>query len=171
MCRKLVWPKINFFSIQWNNTHESVLQRINLWGWGSGGVGRKRGHASPLTPPLANILLLLLEDVYHKLTVFFCATICFLWERTYTEAEVPILWPPDVKSWLIGKDPDAGKDWGQEENRMTEDEMVGRHHHLNGHESEQIPRDSEGQGSLAYCSPCGCKVQRVRHNWATIQQQ
>ena len=57
-------------------------------------------------------------------------------ERTDSEAETPILWPPDVKSWLIWKDPDAGKDWGQEEKGMTEDEMVGWHHRLNGHEFE-----------------------------------
>ena len=56
--------------------------------------------------------------------------------RTDVEAETPILWPPDAKSWLIGKDHDAGKDWGQEEKGMTEDEMVGWHHQLNGHESE-----------------------------------
>ena len=55
--------------------------------------------------------------------------------RTAVEAETPILWPPDAKSWLIWKDPDAGKDWGQEEKGMTEDEMVGWHHRLNGHES------------------------------------
>ena len=59
-------------------------------------------------------------------------------ERTDAEAEAPILWPPDVKSWLIGKDPDAGKEWGQETKGVTEDEMVGWHHRLNGHEFEQI---------------------------------
>ena len=68
------------------------------------------------------------------------------------EAEAPILRPPDAKSWLIGKDPDAGKDWGQEEKGETEDEMVGWHHLLNGHELEQAPGDS-GQGSLTCCSP------------------
>ena len=57
-------------------------------------------------------------------------------ERTDAEAETPILWPPDAKNWLTGKDPDAGKDWGQEEKGMTEDEMVGWHHWLNGHELE-----------------------------------
>ena len=77
--------------------------------------------------------------------------------RTDAEAEAPLLWPADVKSWLIGKDPDAGKDWGQEVKGMTEDEMVGWHHWLNGHELEQTPRDSEGQGSLECCSPCGHK--------------
>ena len=74
-----------------------------------------------------------------------------------TDAEAPILWPPDVKSQLIGKDPNAGKDWGQEEKRATEDEMIGWHHRLNEYESEQSPGDGEGQGSLACCSPWGCK--------------
>ena len=77
--------------------------------------------------------------------------------RTDAGAEAPILWPPDGNSQLIGKDPDAVKDWGQEEKRVTEDEMVGWHHWLNGHEFEQTPGDSEGQGSLACCSPWGCK--------------
>ena len=69
--------------------------------------------------------------------------------RTDAEAETPILWPPDVKNWLIVKDPDAGKDWRQEEKGMTEDEMVGWHRRLDGHEFEQTPGDSERQGSLA----------------------
>ena len=76
--------------------------------------------------------------------------------RTDDEAEALILWS-DAKSWLTGKDPDAGKDWGQEEKETTEDEMVGGHVQLNGHEFEQIPGDSEGQGSLACCSPWGYK--------------
>ena len=78
-------------------------------------------------------------------------------ERTDAEVEAPVLWPPDVKGQLIEKDPDAGKDWGQEEKGMTEDEMVGWHHRLNGHESEETLGDSEGQGTLARCSPWGCK--------------
>ena len=77
--------------------------------------------------------------------------------RTDAEAEAPKLWPPDMKSWLIGKDPDARKDRSQEEKGMTEDEVVGWHHELNGHESEQAPGDSEKQGSLLYCSPWGHK--------------
>ena len=68
---------------------------------------------------------------------------------------LPILWPPNVKSQLTGKDPDAGKDWGREEKGMTEDEMVGWHHLLNGHEFEQTPGDSVEQRSLACCSPWG----------------
>ena len=68
-----------------------------------------------------------------------------------------IFWPPDLKHWLIGKDPDAGKDWRPEEPGATEDEMVGWHHWLNGHEFEQALGDGEGQGSLACCSPWCCK--------------
>ena len=75
--------------------------------------------------------------------------------RTDGEAEAPILWPPDVKSWLIRKDPDAGKDWKQEETGTTEDEMVGWHHELNGHECEQTAGDEYGQGSLVCCNPWG----------------
>ena len=77
--------------------------------------------------------------------------------RTDAEAEVVTLWPPNVKSWLIGKDPDGGKDWGQEEKGMTEDEMVGWCHWLNGHEFEQTPGDSEGQRRLASYNPRSCK--------------
>ena len=69
--------------------------------------------------------------------------------RTAAEAKAPVLWPHDANNWLTGKDPDAGKDWGQEEKRATENEMVGWHHHLNGHEFEQILGDSQSQGSLA----------------------
>ena len=70
-----------------------------------------------------------------------------------TDAEASILWPSDVKSQLIGKDPDAGKDWRQEEKGTAEDEMLGWHHQLNGHEFEQTPGDSEGWGSLECCIP------------------
>ena len=77
--------------------------------------------------------------------------------RTDVEAETPILWSPDTKSWLIGKDPDAGDDWKWEEKGTTEDEMVGWHHQLNGHEFEQIPGVGDGQGGLACCSPWGRK--------------
>ena len=75
--------------------------------------------------------------------------------RSDYEAVAPILWPPDAKNWLTGKDPDAGKDWRQEEKGTTEDEMVGWHHWLNEHEFEQTPGDGEGQGSLVWRSPWG----------------
>ena len=75
--------------------------------------------------------------------------------RTDPKAEAPIICPPDVKSWLIGKDSDAGQDWGQEEKWVMEIKMVGWHHRFNGHEYEQTPGDGEGQGSLVCCSPWG----------------
>ena len=74
-----------------------------------------------------------------------------------TDVEASILWPPDAKNWLSGKDPDAGKDWRQQEKGTTEDEMVGWHHQLNGHEFEQVLGVGDGQGSLVWCSPCSCK--------------
>ena len=77
--------------------------------------------------------------------------------RTDAEAETPTLWPPDAKNWLIGEDPDAGKDGMQEEKGMTEDKVVGWHHWLDGPEFEQAPGDSEGQRSLLCCSPCDRK--------------
>ena len=83
--------------------------------------------------------------------------------RTEAEVEAPILWPPNVKNWLIGKDLDAGKDWRQEEKGMTEDEMFGWHHQLNGHEFEQAPWDGEGQGGLKCCSPWGHKACVLSH--------
>ena len=84
--------------------------------------------------------------------------------RSDDEAETPIIWPPDAKNWLIRKDPDAGKDWRQEEKGMTEDEMVGWHHRIDGHDSEQALGAGDGQGSLVCCSPWG---RRVGHDWAT----
>ena len=77
--------------------------------------------------------------------------------RTDAEAEALILWPPGVKNWLIGKDPDAGKDWGQEKMGAAEDEMVGWHYPLSGREFEQTPGDSEGQGGLVCCNTQGNK--------------
>ena len=77
--------------------------------------------------------------------------------RTDGEAETPILWPPDAKCWLIGKDPDPGKDWGQEEKGMTEDEKAGGHHQLYGHGFGWTLGVGDGQGGLAFCNSCGCK--------------
>ena len=87
--------------------------------------------------------------------------------RTDAEAEIPLLWPPDVKKWLIWKDPDEGKDWRQEEKGTTEDDMFGWHHWLNEREFEQVPGVGDGQGSLACCSPWGCKESDMteRLNW------
>ena len=77
--------------------------------------------------------------------------------RNDAKAETPVLWPPHAKSWLIGRDSDAGKDWGQEEKGMTEDEMAGWHHRLDGLEFEWTPGVGDGQGGLACCSSWGRK--------------
>ena len=77
--------------------------------------------------------------------------------RTDAKAETPILWLPHAKSWLIGKDSDARRDWGQEEKGTTEDEMAGWHHRLDGHEFEWNPVVGDGQGVLAFCNSRGCK--------------
>ena len=87
-----------------------------------------------------------------------------------TDAEAPILQLPDLNSQLVGKDPDAGRDWWQEKKRVTEDEMVGWHHWLNGHESGQTLGDGEGQGSLAFCSPRGCKELDTTNQTTTMRQ-
>ena len=90
--------------------------------------------------------------------------------RTDAKAEVPF-WPPDAKNWLIGKDPDAGKDWRQEKKGMTEDETVGWHHQLNGHEFEHAPGVGDGQGSLVCCSPWGLKESDTTEqmNWTELK--
>ena len=87
--------------------------------------------------------------------------------KTDAKDETPILWPPDANNWLIWKDPDAGKDWRQEEKGMTEVEMAGWHHWLDGHEFEQAPGVGDGQGSLECCSPWSRKEVDVTEwlNW------
>ena len=86
------------------------------------------------------------------------------------EAETPILWPPDVKNWLLGKDPDIGKDWRQEKKATAENEMVGWHHRLNGYELEQAPGAGDGQGSPVCCSPWGHKESDTAEqlNWTEL---
>ena len=91
--------------------------------------------------------------------------------RTDVEAEAPVLWPPDVKNWLIRKDLDSGKDWRQEEKGTTEDEIVGWHHRLNGYESEQAAGNGEGEGSLVCCSPKGHKESSNNNNNETTKEQ
>ena len=90
--------------------------------------------------------------------------------RTDAEAEAPIFWPPDVKNWLVGKDPDDGKDWRQEEKGITEVEMVEWYHWLNGHEFDWTPGVGDAQGDLACCSPWGCKKSDMieRLNWTEL---
>ena len=91
--------------------------------------------------------------------------------RTDAETETPILWPPDAKNWLTGKDPETGKDWRREEKGTIEDEMVGWHHQFNGHEFEQVPGDGEGQGGLVCCSPWGHKELDMTEwlNWTELR--
>ena len=90
--------------------------------------------------------------------------------RTDFEAETPVLWPPHAKSWLIGKDPDAGRDWEQEEKGTTEDEMAGWHHRFDGHKFEWTPGVGDGQGILACCDSWGRKESDTteRLNWLNI---
>ena len=90
--------------------------------------------------------------------------------RTDAKAETPVLWPPHAKGWLIGKDSDAGRDWGQEEKGTTEDEMAGWHHRLDGHESEWTPGVGDGQGSLVCYNSWGCKELDMteRLNWTEL---
>ena len=90
--------------------------------------------------------------------------------RNDAKAEIPVLWPPHVKSWLIGKDSDAGRDWGQEEKGTTEDEMAGWHHQLDGREFEWTLGVDDGQGGLVCCSSWGCKESDMteRLNWIEL---
>ena len=90
--------------------------------------------------------------------------------RNNAEVETPVLWPPHAKSWLIGKDSDAGRDWGQEEKGRTEDEMAGWHHRLDGPEFEWTPGDGDGQGGLACCDSWGRKESDMteRLNWTEL---
>ena len=92
--------------------------------------------------------------------------------RNDVKAETPVLWPSHVKSWLIGKDSDAGRDWGQEEKGTTEDEMVGWHHWLDGHESGWTPGVGDGQGGLVCCNSWGLKESDTteRLNWTELNQ-
>ena len=91
-------------------------------------------------------------------------------ERNDAKAEIPALWPPHAKSWLIGKDPDAGRDWGQEEKGTTEDEMAGWHHRLNGRKSEWTPGVGDGQGGLVCCDSWGRKGldETEQLNWTEL---
>ena len=95
---------------------------------------------------------------------------CIFRGRTDAETETPVLWPPDEKNWLTWKETDAGKDWRQEEKGMTEDEMVGWHHWLIGHEFEQALGVGDGQGGLACCSPWGHKELDITEqlNWTEL---
>ena len=120
---------------------ENLPAMQETWVWSLGGRSPGEGNGCPLQHSC-------LEDSKGNQPWIFTGK---------TDAEASILWPPDAKSQLIGKDPDAGKDWGQEEKKVAEDEMTGWHHWLNGHEFEQTLGDGGGQASLACSSLWGCK--------------
>ena len=94
-------------------------------------------------------------------------TVRVFFGRNDAKAETPVLWPPHAKSWLIGKDSDAGRDWGQEEKGMTEDDLAGWHHWLDGHEFEWTPGVGDGQGVLVCCNSWGRKESDMNEqlNW------
>ena len=96
---------------------------------------------------------------------------CVFFGKNDAKAETSVVWPPHAKSWLIGKDSDAGRDWGHEEEGTTEDEMAGWHHRLNGHEFEWTPGVDDGQGGLAHCNSWGRKESDMteRLNWTELK--
>ena len=120
---------------------------FELWCWESPWTARRSNQS-------------ILKEISHLIFI----------GRTDVEAETPILWPPDAKSWLIWKDPDVGKDWGHEEKGMTEDEMVGWHHQLNGHGFGWTPGVGDGQGALACYGSCSRKESDTteRLNWTEL---
>ena len=105
----------------------------------------------------------------HKIPYWVLYIHHLIW--TLSQAETPVLWPPDAKSWLIGKDSDAGRDWGQEGKGTTENEMAGWHHWLDGHEFEWTPGVGDGQGGLACCDSWGRKesVMTERLDWTELK--
>ena len=120
-----------------------------------------------------NIVIVLL---YQALKLVYLFNIC-MWKpkskgRTKnleeSKAETPVLWPPHAKSWLIGKDSDAGRDWGQDEKGTTEDEMAGWHHGFDGSESEWTPGDGDEQGGLECCNSWVTKSQTRLSNWTKL---
>ena len=153
LVKAVVFPVVMYGCESWT-IKKAKCQRIDavkLWCW-------RRLLRVPWTSGRSN------QSILKEITWIFTG-------RTDAEAEAPVLWPLDVKSRLIGKDPGAGKDWRQEEKGPTEDEMVGWHHRLNGHGFEQAPEAGVGQGSLAYCCPWGSEELDTteRRNWTEVR--
>ena len=149
LVKAMAFPVVMYRYDSWTikKAEGQIIDAFKLWCW-------RRLFESPLDCKE-------IQPVNHK------GNECWIFiGRTDAEAEVPILWPPDAKSWLIGKDSDAGKDWRQEEKGTTENEMVGWHHQLNGHEFELALGDSEGECMQPFVLQ-SMKFQRVRHDWAT----
>ena len=132
---KMVFPVVMYVCESWTikKAEHQRTDAFELWCW-------RRLLRVPWTARRSN------KSILKEINWIFI-------RRTDTEAEAPIFGPPDVRSLFTRKDPDARKNGGQEEKRVTEDEMVGWHHWINGHEFEQAPEDSKGQGSLVLCSP------------------
>ena len=129
-----------------------------------------RKNCSEFYSDLNSVILIQFNSLYHKIisvTIFRENWVFF--GRTDAKAETPVLWPPHAKSWLIGKDPDAGRDWGQEEKGTTEDEMAGWHHWLDEHESGWTSGVGDGQGGLV-CDSWGRKESDTteRLNWTEL---
>ena len=127
---------------------------------------KRRSSSSSMMDPFLSIIDILTYffQVYSSLLISSFSVISFcIFILIWHWKMISILWPPDAKNWLTGKDPDAGKDWRQEEKGTTEDEMVGWQHWLDGHEFEYTPGAGDGQGSLACCRTWGCK------EWDTTQ--
>ena len=142
LVKAMVFPGVMHGCVSWT-IKKSECRRTNafeVWCW-------RRLLKAPWTGRRSN------QSILKEISSEYILEGLMLWLK------LPILWLPDAKSWLTGKDPDAGKDWRQEEKGMTEDEMVGWHHWLNGHEFEQAVEDGEGQRSLVCCSPWGHKEQ------------
>ena len=166
---------VNFF--KWSPTQrQRSLQVLYLWKIIFPGESKNHKHSLLSTSRsfhwqillglkietkfVLNILVRVQIRKTEVISIFYCLSKCLrvrgeqFWVfigRTDAEAETPILWPPHVKSWLTGKDSDAGRDWGQEEKGTTEDEMAGWHHWLNRREFEWTPGVGDGQGGLACC--------------------
>ena len=134
----------------WEKAEHRRIDAFKLWCW-------RRLLRVPWTARRSNQSIL--KEINHEYSFEY-----YIWI-----SEASILWPPEVKSQLPGKDPDAGKDWAQEEKGTTEDEMAGWHHRLNGHAFDQTPGDGKEQGSLACCSPSGPEESET--TWQLKQQQ
>ena len=145
LVKAMVFPVVRYVCECWTIKKAECFQRIDafeLWCW-------RRLLRVPWTARRSNLSIL--KEIRHEYSL----------EGLMLKVKLQT-WPPDAKNWLIGKDPNSGKEWRQEEKRMTEDEMVGWHHWLDGHKFKQALGVGDGQGSLACCSP---QSHKVRHNW------
>ena len=142
--KAMVFPVVMYACESWTikKAEHQIIDAFELWCW-------KRLLGVPWTARRSNQSIL--KEISPEYSL----------EELMLKLKLQYFWPPAVKSWLIGKDPDAGEAWGQEEKVMTEDKMAWWYHWLNGHEFEQASGDGEGQGSLACCSPWVCKESDV----------